>query len=80
MCQKLLNTTEYQHYRSFSDWHVFYNLSYKKRSFWGIVHCLSAIEKGRKNWIRHVQKDLPDDNKEIHDRDHAEVDVTIGNF
>lgn len=58
----------------------FNNLSYKKRSFEALYIVYQQLKRAENNWIRHVQKDLPDDNKEIHDRDHAEVDVTIGNF
>lgn len=52
----------------------------KNAVFEALYIVYQQLKRAENNWIRHVQKDLPDDNKEIHDRDHAEVDVTIGNF
>lgn len=51
----------------------------KNAVFEALYIVYQQLKRAENNWIRHVQKDLPDDNKEIHDRDHAEVDVTIGN-
>lgn len=41
----------------------FLQLIVEKRTFRGIVHCLSTdeLKRAENNWIRHVQKDLPDD-------------------
>lgn len=52
----------------------------KNAVFEALYIVYQQLKRAENNWIRHVQKDLPDDNEEIHDRDHAEVDVTIGNF